>query len=443
LGLFFCSGATALVYEVIWSKFLSQMFGSTIYAQTVVLAAFMGGLAIGNRVFGSWAGRLQQPVRAYGQLEIIIGIYAFCFPMFDQLADRIFVAVGGGIAQHTGLLLALKGTLTLAENCEPVIRASQWFTNWNRNVLNDPRVHLWHEDARTVLKLDPQLYDVIIAEPSNPWTVGIGSVFSREFYQISASRLKPGGIMAQWFHVYEMHDGIVELVLRTFSSVFPYVEIWDPGDNDIVILGSQQPWPTGPEVFRQSFGFTGVRSDLNAIGIQSPEALLARQLASQRTAFAIAGDGPVQSDLFPVLEYAAPRAFYIGINAKVLEHFDERTRQQSVAPPVKLAILHSLTMADVRSVFSLYSTVNEELGNSLLRNEAGMNVPCVFETNAPPAMAKNTDKSDATLSQAVSALQTGNLKQAEQLAILALQQNPTNTQAQYIGRIVERERQSH
>jgi len=79
LGLFFCSGATALVYEVIWSKFLSQMFGSTIYAQTVVLAAFMGGLAIGNRVFGSWAGRLQQPVRAYGYLEIIIGIYAFSF----------------------------------------------------------------------------------------------------------------------------------------------------------------------------------------------------------------------------------------------------------------------------------------------------------------------------------------------------------------------------
>jgi len=42
LLLFFCSGATALVYEVIWSKFLSQMFGSTIYAQTVVLAVFMG-----------------------------------------------------------------------------------------------------------------------------------------------------------------------------------------------------------------------------------------------------------------------------------------------------------------------------------------------------------------------------------------------------------------
>src|SRR5690348_9806594 len=47
LALFFCSGATALIYEVVWSKFLSQMFGSTVYAQTVVMAVFMGGLALG------------------------------------------------------------------------------------------------------------------------------------------------------------------------------------------------------------------------------------------------------------------------------------------------------------------------------------------------------------------------------------------------------------
>jgi len=52
LLLFFGSGATALIYEVIWSKYLSQMFGSTIQAQTVVLAVFMGGLALGNHLFG-------------------------------------------------------------------------------------------------------------------------------------------------------------------------------------------------------------------------------------------------------------------------------------------------------------------------------------------------------------------------------------------------------
>src|ERR1035438_9942693 len=99
LVLFFCSGATALVYEVVWAKFLEQMFGSTIYAQTVVLAVFMGGLALGNRIFGGWSDRQRQPVKIYGVLEIAIGIYAFLFPSLDRLANRIFVAAGTPIAE--------------------------------------------------------------------------------------------------------------------------------------------------------------------------------------------------------------------------------------------------------------------------------------------------------------------------------------------------------
>src|SRR2546423_11845019 len=90
--LFFVSGATALIYEVVWSKYLSQMFGSTIYAQTVVLAVFMGGLALGNRCFGAKSDRLPRPVRAYGFVELAIGLYAFFFPDIFAAADKIFVA---------------------------------------------------------------------------------------------------------------------------------------------------------------------------------------------------------------------------------------------------------------------------------------------------------------------------------------------------------------
>ena len=121
LILFFCSGATALVYEVIWSKFLSQMFGSTIYAQTVVLAVFMGGLALGNKLFGRWADRLQRPVHVYGYLEIAIGLYAFFFPTLSGAADHIFVSIGSGIAHRTLLLLALKAALSGALLLGPTI----------------------------------------------------------------------------------------------------------------------------------------------------------------------------------------------------------------------------------------------------------------------------------------------------------------------------------
>ncbi len=354
--------------------------------------------------------------------------------------DVFIFGLGSGISAGALTSYPLE-RMTVAENCEPVIRASQFFTNWNRNVLLDPRVHLWREDARTVLKLDPQLYDVIIAQPSNPWTAGIGSVFSREFYQIAASRLKPGGIMTQWFHVYEMHDGIVELVLRTFGTVFPFVEIWDTGSGDIVLLGSMQPWPSNPDVFRQSFAIPGVKSDMAMIGIQSPEALWARQLASQRTAFAIAGEGPIQSDLFPVLEYAAPRAFYIGITATALNNFDERTRQMQLSSANKLATLRSLPRQEILPIFQRFSTVNLEFLDSLNRNGAGVDVPCVFNTNAPPAIVDGLTQTDAALNQAVVAMNSGDLKQAAQLTTQVLQQNQTNLVAAYLNRIIDREQQ--
>src|SRR5271156_5814831 len=109
LLLFFCSGATALVYEVIWSKYLALLLGSTIQAQTVVLAVFMGGLALGNKFFSRSADRSRHPLAIYGCIEIAIGLYAFLFPFFYRAADSIFASVGSALLEQSGLLLLLKG----------------------------------------------------------------------------------------------------------------------------------------------------------------------------------------------------------------------------------------------------------------------------------------------------------------------------------------------
>src|SRR6185503_980393 len=98
-----------------------QMFGSTIQAQTVVLAVFMGGLAIGNNLFGRKADRYRTPVRVYGILEAAIGMYAFFFPQIYALADRIFVGVGTQIFGQPALLLALKTILAVTVLLGPTI----------------------------------------------------------------------------------------------------------------------------------------------------------------------------------------------------------------------------------------------------------------------------------------------------------------------------------
>jgi spermidine synthase len=276
-----------------------------------------------------------------------------------QSEDVFVLGLASGISCSGFLAHPIKH-LTVADNCEPVTRAVDYFAPWNRGVKTNAVTRLRIEDARTVLKLEPKNYDIVVSEPSNPWFASVGSVFSREFYQLAAKRLKPGGLMVQWFHVYEMHDGIVDMVLRTFGSVFPAMEIWDTNDGDIILLGSDRPWTMSLDSLRRTYAIAEVRKDLESIGLGTPEALLARLLASQRTASAIAGPGPIQTDGFPVLEYEAPIAFFIGTKAQRIARFDERTWQSGFASEERRRILASLDDQVLRSVFER-DTINREL----------------------------------------------------------------------------------
>src|SRR6185295_14318638 len=86
LALFLLSGATSLVYEVLWLRQLILIFGSTLFATSTVLAAFMGGLALGAHAAGRLLrGRRASPLVVYGLLELGIGLYALGVPTFFRL----------------------------------------------------------------------------------------------------------------------------------------------------------------------------------------------------------------------------------------------------------------------------------------------------------------------------------------------------------------------
>jgi spermidine synthase len=77
LLLFFISGALGLVYEVVWSRMMMHVFGSTAIAVGTVLAAFMSGLAIGAWLIGKYADRSANCLRLYALLELGIALTAF------------------------------------------------------------------------------------------------------------------------------------------------------------------------------------------------------------------------------------------------------------------------------------------------------------------------------------------------------------------------------
>ena len=91
LLLFFGSGATSLIYEVVWSRSLSLIFGATALGVSTVLAAFMAGLALGSYWFGRVADCHKNPIRLYGLLEAGVGLYALAVPGLLRLVEFAYV----------------------------------------------------------------------------------------------------------------------------------------------------------------------------------------------------------------------------------------------------------------------------------------------------------------------------------------------------------------
>jgi spermidine synthase len=88
---FFLSGAAGLLYEVVWTRLLGLVFGHTVYAITTVLAAYMGGLALGSVLMGSRADRMHRPLRVYGLLEGAVGLYCLASPLLFRGADALYL----------------------------------------------------------------------------------------------------------------------------------------------------------------------------------------------------------------------------------------------------------------------------------------------------------------------------------------------------------------
>jgi len=138
--LFFCSGLSGLIYQVVWVRVFANVFGNTIYSASLVIAVFMLGLGVGSYVLGTWADRRyasrpESMLRAYGAFELAIGLLGLgisaLLPHLGEISARVssysrdaggwyvlsassYAARGAiAIVLLTPITLLMGGTLTL------------------------------------------------------------------------------------------------------------------------------------------------------------------------------------------------------------------------------------------------------------------------------------------------------------------------------------------
>ena len=114
--LFFLSGISGLIYQVVWVRQFGNVFGNTIHSASLVVAIFMLGLGAGSYVVGAWADRryVRAPeslLRAYGCVEFAIaGLGLFISLLLPHLA--VFAAMSSSYVMDSAGWFELSASRT-------------------------------------------------------------------------------------------------------------------------------------------------------------------------------------------------------------------------------------------------------------------------------------------------------------------------------------------
>jgi len=117
--LFFLSGAAALVYQVVWVRSLTLVFGGTHLAVTAVLTIFMAGLALGGYMIGRVVDRVSRPLRLYGLLELGIAAFALVFMGLMTIYPSLYIALAQGRDDSPLYLLAIRALFSIVALIAP------------------------------------------------------------------------------------------------------------------------------------------------------------------------------------------------------------------------------------------------------------------------------------------------------------------------------------
>lgn len=167
-------------------------------------------------------------------------------PLLLAPSTKTALIVGFASGVSAGAILQSPIDSVTCVELEPAtVNASRYFEHVNNHPLNDPRMHLVIDDARTYLRVNPTRYDIIMSEPSHPWVPGVANLFTQEFFELGRERLVDDGVFVQWLQTYQLSTNSLRSVLATFQKIFPHTMVFRVGSmakgKDLILVGSRAP----------------------------------------------------------------------------------------------------------------------------------------------------------------------------------------------------------
>jgi spermidine synthase len=217
--------------------------------------------------------------------------------------SALVIGFGTGITAGALLQYPTLDTRVVAELLPAVISAASLF-NGNYDAASDPRLDIRLRDGRRELLRNTQTYDLITLEPPPPSAAGVVNLYSRDFYQLAASRLNENGIVAQWLPLPTQTLDESRALVRAFLDVFPHASLWTTEFHEMLLVGSLQPMPLDAARIAQRFEQPSITSALREVGISNAAALLGTWVTDREGLESFAGNTRAVTDDYPRIEYA-------------------------------------------------------------------------------------------------------------------------------------------
>jgi spermidine synthase len=227
----------------------------------------------------------------------------------------LVIGFGVGNTTHAATLHPSVRRVELADLSPDILAHAGYFEEGNKGVLADPKVVVHINDGRQHLQMQsPDVYDLIVLEPPPIAYAGVSALYSREFYQLARTRLKPDRYISQWLPAYQVPSEIALAMVRAFVDVFPQSVLLSGAGSDLLLLGVNGSG-IGIDPAAVAYALASaptVRADLERVDLGSVHEIVGTFVGSARTLDeATRGIAPVVDDR-PTQEYGVRSMLSIG-----------------------------------------------------------------------------------------------------------------------------------
>jgi len=225
------------------------------------------------------------------------------------------IGFGSGLSTHTFLSNPEVAVVDTIEIEPEMVAGAKAFQPINGRAFTDPRSYIYIDDAKSYFTSTKTRYDIILAEPSNPWVSGVANLFSAEFYHLVSRKLTPDGKFVQWLQLYESNSHLLASVIKALKNAFPYFDIYSATGIDLVIVASMSD--RNRRITSDLLKHDQLRMLLNRVGVAGVADLEADWAGNEVLLYPFFADlaAPENSDYFPYVDQHAVKARYLQTTA--------------------------------------------------------------------------------------------------------------------------------